>query len=112
MPEVIWHKVEHGAILPHDKGVILNPNQLVAAATKGSLERDRDIRSSYIEWCLAEHPDLLLIVVATQAIAPWVGKHQKLRGDRERPSGWCVVTSDNMPGAIIVIRKEWINAKR
>lgn len=87
----------------------MNPNRIIARAM-GVSSNDDDVHlADYVSWCVREHPDSVVIIAASRATTPDIGRHQKLRGDRQSREGWCVVKSDEHPGAIIILRKENLN---
>ena len=86
----------------------MNPNQIIARATGVSVTEDR-LLMDYVVYCVTEHSDSVVIIAATRATTPEVGRHQKLRGNRQFREGWCVVKSEEHPGAIIILRKENLN---
>lgn len=92
----------------------MNPNNLIARATSSSSSSSspgNSVLQEYIDWAIEAYPKALIFVVNSREAMPKVGSHKILRGIRQHSTGWCVIESFQFEGAVLVVRKEFLNAR-
>lgn len=89
----------------------LSPNKAIAKALGRDTRDSGLLLNQYIEWCCTEHPNDIIIIATKRNNTPRVGRHQKLRGDRQSNTGWCIIRSDDNPGVLFILLKEHIRAQ-
>ena len=91
----------------------MNPNQLIARAkgTGTGNNADEHTLAQYVVWSVNERPDSMVIIANTRETTPTMSRWKILRGDRNAAKGWCVLEADELPGATVIMRKEFLRAR-
>ena len=88
----------------------MNPNDLIARATSSSSPDNANLHA-YVDWAVQAYPEALMLVINSRKAMPEVKRHKILRGDRQRSTGWCVIESSQFEGAILIVRKEFLQVR-